>query len=124
MTGSRQTLSQQLLDGGWLPDFLIRFGIRRLLKQRLAHEDRGNPEANQLRQQAFIESLRASPVAIETRAANEQHYEVPAAFYERVLGRHLKYSCCYYRLDGHGDAATAGGHDLDSAEAAMLDLTI
>jgi len=124
MTESRKTLSQQLLDGGWLPDAVIRFGIRRLLQQRLDHENQGNPEANQSRQQAFIESLRSSPVAIETQAANEQHYEVPAAFYERVLGEHLKYSCCYYRLDGHGDAATQGGRDLNSAEAAMLDLTI
>jgi cyclopropane-fatty-acyl-phospholipid synthase len=124
MTAPSKTLSQRLLDGGWLPDSLIRFGIRRLLRQRLAHEEKGDPEANQVRQQAFIESLRASPVAIETDAANEQHYEVPAAFYEHVLGQHLKYSCCYYRLDGHGDAATAGGEDLNSAEAAMLDLTI
>jgi cyclopropane-fatty-acyl-phospholipid synthase len=117
-------LSQRLLEAGLLPDAVIRWGIRRLLRDRLARENLDSPEDTQRRQQQFIESLRHSPVAIETAAANEQHYEVPAAFYERVLGRHLKYSCCYYRLDGRGDRATDGGTDLDSAEAAMLDLTM
>lgn len=124
MTVYHQSLTQRLLERGWLPDAIIRIGIRRLLRQRLAQQDLGNPEANQRAQQGFIESLRSSPVAIETAAANEQHYEVPAAFYEQVLGRHRKYSCCYYRLDGQGDQATTGGHDLDTAEEAMLDLTI
>jgi cyclopropane-fatty-acyl-phospholipid synthase len=124
MNTAKMPLSQRLLEGGWLPDTLIRVGIRRLLKARLVHEDLGNPEANQAKQQAFVESLRTSPVAIETAAANEQHYEVPSAFFEHVLGRHLKYSCCYYQLDGAADQATTGGRDLDSAEAAMLDLTI
>lgn len=124
MTATQPPLTQRLLDAGLVPDALIRFGIRRLLRDRLRTEERGSPEANQARRQAFVDTLRASPVAIETAAANEQHYEVPAAFYERVLGRHLKYSCCYYRLDGRGDTATTGGTDLDSAEAAMLDLTV
>ena len=68
--------------------------------------------------------FRPNCFAIETAAANEQHYEVPAAFYGAVLGARRKYSCCYYRLDGMGDGATAGGDDLDGAEVAMLDLTI
>ena len=40
----------------------------------------------------YVAELRASPVAIATDAANRQHYEVPAAFFERVLGPRLKYS--------------------------------
>ena len=124
MSEARTPLSQRLLEAGLLPDALIRFGIRRLLRERLQQQDAGNPESNQVRQQTFIESLRSSPVAIETAAANEQHYEVPAAFYGAVLGARRKYSCCYYRLDGTGDGATTGGDDLDGAELAMLDLTI
>lgn len=31
-----------------------------------------------------------------TDAANEQHYEVPARFFEAVLGPYLKYSCGYW----------------------------
>jgi cyclopropane-fatty-acyl-phospholipid synthase len=34
----------------------------------------------------LIDELRRSEIAIETAAANEQHYEVPAPFFERVLG--------------------------------------
>ena len=61
-----------------------------------------------------LAGLRESPVAIETARANEQHYEVPAAFFQRVLGPHLKYSCCWY-----GD----GARSLGEAEEAMLRLT-
>ena len=57
-------------------------------------------------------------MAIETAAANEQHYEVPTEFYSRVLGRHRKYSSCYYP---HPNAAPA--ENLDAAEARMLALT-
>ena len=39
--------SMRLLERGLLPDFLVRHGIRRLLKARLAEEDRGDPEAQQ-----------------------------------------------------------------------------
>lgn len=117
-------LSQGLLERGLVPDPLIRAGIRRLLRQRLAEEDRGDPEAQQAHLAALVASLRAGPVAVHTAAANEQHYELPPAFFEQVLGRHRKYSCCYYRLDGRGDGAIAGGTDLDSAEEAMLELTV
>ena len=59
-----------------------------------------------------------SPVAIETAAANEQHYEVPTEFYQRVLGPHLKYSSGYLsaserrarREPGSRRGAHAGAH--------------
>jgi len=81
-----------LLERDLLPDFLIRFGIRRLLAARLREEDKGDPEAQQAHFMRFVESLRESPVAIETQAANEQHYELPCEYFELVLGRHLKHS--------------------------------
>jgi cyclopropane-fatty-acyl-phospholipid synthase len=62
----------------------------------------------------LVEQLRHSPVAIETQAANEQHYELPSEFFSSVLGRHLKYSSCYF---------DAGVTSLDDAEARMLALT-
>ncbi len=122
-TPDASNLEQRLLERDLVPDLLIRRGIRRLVRARLAEEDRGGPEADQAHLQALIETLRASPIAIHTDAANEQHYELPPEFFTLVLGRHLKYSCAYYRLDGGGDGATQGGVDLDSAEAAMLELT-
>lgn len=103
-----------LLERNLLPDFLIRIGIRRLLAQRLREEDRGTPENQQRHFMAFVDRLRASEVAIETAAANEQHYEVPSEFFRNVLGKHLKYSCCYYQ---------PGVESLDAAEAEMLALT-
>jgi len=103
-----------LLERDLLPDFLIRFGIRRLLAGRLREEDKGDPEAQQAHFMRFVESLRQSPVAIETQAANEQHYELPCEFFGRVLGKHLKYSSCYF---------DPGVTSLDEAEARMLALT-
>jgi cyclopropane-fatty-acyl-phospholipid synthase len=113
----------QMLERGLVPDPLIRAGIRRLLRERLREEDKGDPEAQSEHLAKFVRQLSESPVAIHTAEANEQHYEVPSEFFSLVLGRHLKYSCCYYRLDGRGDRATQGGTTLDDAEAAMLDLT-
>ena len=108
------SLSYSLLERDLLPDWLIRAGIRRLLAQRLRDEDKGDVEAQQQHLMQFVEELRQSPVAIATREANEQHYELPSEFFELVLGRHLKYSSCHY---GPGVGA------LDEAEAGMLALT-
>ena len=104
----------ELCERGLIPDPLTRFGMRRLMAERLATEgaDRGEGEFNEFRRR--LAGLRQSPVAIETARANEQHYEVPAAFFQRVLGPHLKYSCCWY-----GD----GARSLVEAEEAMLRLT-
>jgi cyclopropane-fatty-acyl-phospholipid synthase len=103
-----------LLSRGLLPDALVRRGIRRLLKQRLREEDRGSDAAQRAHLEAYVASLRASPIAVETGRANAQHYEVPADFYRLVLGKHLKYSSGLWISDLH---------DLDRAEEAMLRLT-
>ena len=109
-----QSFSMRLLERGLLPDAVVRYGIRRLLKARLLEEDRGSPELQQAHLMKLITRLRQSPIAINTAEANQQHYEVPPEFFERVLGKHLKYSSCYYRQPGDG---------LEQAEAAMLALT-
>jgi cyclopropane-fatty-acyl-phospholipid synthase len=108
------SLSMALLERDLLPDALIRLGIRRLLGQRLRAERKADAAAQQSHLMELVENLRASPVAIRTREANEQHYEVPSEFFEQVLGPHLKYSSCYF-----GPGVT----DLGAAEAAMLALT-
>ncbi len=97
-----------LLEKDVLPDWLIRYGIRRLLKQRLADESRARRKA------AFIGSLRSGPIAIDTSAANSQHYEVPTEFFRLILGPRLKYSSAYW---------PAGTATLAAAEDAMLDLS-
>ncbi|MCX4189433.1 SAM-dependent methyltransferase [Methylophaga sp. OBS3] len=95
-----------------LPDVVIRMGIRRLLKQRLQDECADDLQAASELKARCIEMLRQSPIAIETDAANEQHYEVPAAFYKLALGKHLKYSSCWW------DDYTLS---LEEAEQAMLE---
>lgn len=96
-----------------LPDYLIRLGIRQLLKVRLRDEFAQDIEQQSERYRALLDELRASPIAIETGAANEQHYEVPAGFFSLALGEHLKYSSCYW--DEHTDS-------LNQAEQKMLAL--
>ena len=106
--------SMRLLERNLLPDHLVRFGIRRLLKARLAEERQGSLEAQQQHLMKLIARLRQSPIAINTGDANLQHYELPCAFFELVLGRHLKYSSGYYRVPTDS---------LDQAEYNMLQLT-
>lgn len=102
------------LERGTLPDWLVRAGIRRLLRRRLHQEGAHDPERAAERLQLWIACCDASPIAVETAAANDQHYEVPAAFYARVLGQHRKYSSGLWE---------SGTTTLDQAEAAMLALT-
>jgi cyclopropane-fatty-acyl-phospholipid synthase len=102
-----------LAEKGKLPDSLVRYGIRRLCKQRLVDESIDRPEQQQQRYQQLIEQLRESPIAIETDAANEQHYEVATDFYLASLGKRLKYSCAYY---------PSPTTTLDQAEEHMLRL--
>ena len=104
----------RLLERNVVPDTLLRFGIRRLLRQRLREERRDSVEAQLLALQSLVAQLRESPIAIETAAANEQHYEVPTRFFELCLGSRLKYSSGLW---------TDGVDTLDAAEEAMLALT-
>ncbi len=85
-----------LLSHDLLPDAAIRIGIRRLLAAKLREEDPGDVEKQQSAFQQFLRGLDASPIAIKTRDANEQHYEVPTEFFRLVLGPRLKYSSGYW----------------------------
>lgn len=96
-----------LLEKNLLPDWLVRIGIRRLLAQRIRDEDERYDVA------AYVADLKTRPLAEQTAAANEQHYEVPTPFYQYCLGKRLKYSGCLY---------PTGKETLDEAEAAMLAL--
>lgn len=106
------SFTEALLDRGLVPDALIRTGIRRLLRQRIA-EMPADAAARRAGLLAYVASLRQEPIAVRQDAANAQHYEVPSAFYTRVLGKHLKYS---------GSVWGEGVGDLDDAEAATLAL--
>jgi cyclopropane-fatty-acyl-phospholipid synthase len=98
-----------LLERDMLPDAVIRAGIRKLLRDRLQQLN-SEPFSNS----EFAKLLRESPIAVNTSDANTQHYEVPTEFFQRVLGKHLKYSCGYW---------TAKTLTLDKSEEDMLQLT-
>ena len=102
-----------LCENGWIPDSLTRIGIRRLCRQRLRQEHADDIQIADRRFRERLDGLRHSPLAIETDAANRQHYEVPTEFFTFCLGRRLKYSSCYY---------PTGSESLDQAEEAMLAL--
>lgn len=96
-----------------IPDFFIRRCIRLLLKIRLISMG-GTVEQQLERKMAFVRELKCLPVAVQTAAANEQHYEVPTDYFVLVLGPHLKYSSCLYN---------SSRNTLAEAEHNMLALT-
>ncbi|GHC95994.1 cyclopropane-fatty-acyl-phospholipid synthase [Pseudorhodoferax aquiterrae] len=101
-------------EQGRLPDRLVRSGIRHLLRQRLAELRTGDAEAAAQQTQDFLAQMRQAAVAPLPEKANEQHYEVPAAFFAEVLGPHRKYSSCHW---------PPGVHTLAEAETAALTAT-
>lgn len=110
----------QLAEKRILPDWVIRIGIRKLLAKRLKQEACDDQEISRDNEQLLVDELKQSPLAVETDAANAQHYEVPAEFYDLVLGDRLKYSCCLFN-DDSSSIENAGS--LDQAEVKMLELT-
>eukprot|EP00887_Chlorella_sp_A99_P007144 scaffold2.g7144.t1 len=150
----------KLVESGRAPDAVARAGIRSLLAERAREPYRAaavsrvpiplphlktSPASGEEyleRLQAFVDELKGMPVAIQTTAANEQHYggcegraaadaappgrgstaarpspchaaEVPTGYFLAALGPRLKYSSCLY-----ASSSTA----LAEAEEAMLEL--
>ena len=85
MENEKQSILDRLLETDRVPEWLIRVGVRRLLGQRLAQENAGDLEAQNVRLMGFIRALRYNPIAICTGDANQQHYEVPTVFFKHVL---------------------------------------
>lgn len=107
----------ELMERGLVPEFAMRAGIRRLSRERLRRLQQDFRQSGQTVEQfndRFLAPAWSGPLALVPEKANEQHYEVPAAFYRKVLGPHKKYSCCYYENDQV---------DLATAEQRALELT-
>lgn len=100
-----ESLPFQLAERGLVPEPLVRWGIRRLLAQRLREIRRPDPTLDA--------ELSQGPVALVPEAANQQHYELPAAFFQLVLGSHLKYSSAFWNEESAS---------LDEAELVMLEV--
>jgi len=104
----------ELAEKGIIPDYFIRQGIVRNCENRLNNENVSNTEKVSSKKQIWIEQMKESPIALVPEKANEQHYEVPPAFFENVLGKHLKYSSGYW---------PDGVNSLDESEESMLELS-
>ncbi len=102
-----------LTERGYIPDALIRRSIQGLIRRRLEEIRAFDTEQIASGKARFIRMMNDSPIALMTDKANRQHYEIPAAFYGHVLGKHMKYSACYW-----GE----GTRNLDSAESDSLSL--
>lgn len=110
----------KFLAKGWIPDFLLRLGVRQRLKNKVKQQKIADIEKRRQHKNEFLEELKQQSIAEKTSAANEQHYELPPEFFEEILGNWLKYSCCYWDENlSPGKAAAL----LDQAETKMLELT-
>jgi hypothetical protein len=97
-----------LVESGYVPDILTRIGIRKLLSNRVRECQAAKPLKGK-----YIQELQKQEIALNTKEANEQHYEVPTEFFKLCLGPHLKYSSALFE---------GGSGDLGEAEIAMLEL--
>lgn len=104
-----------ILDGGYLPQAVIRYGIRRQLQDRIQTISSTSLDAAYQRKMEYVNSLRSQPMAIKTATANTQHYEVGTGVLQACLGPRMKYSCCLY---------PTGKETLGQAEVEMLELYI
>ena len=107
-------IAMDALERGWVPDSIIRKGIRSLIQGRLKELPLDDWRRAARHRESFVQMMNGSPVAPVPELANEQHYEVPAEFYSHVLGARRKYSSCYWADD------TAS---LDEAEVEALGRT-
>ena len=108
------SMSIAAAERGWLPDWIVRAGIRSLVRERLRTLRSTAGEDSDPQRSRHLDAMRAGPIAPVPAVANSQHYEVPAEFFEHVLGPRLKYSCGWWPV---------GVSTLAQAEESMLRLT-
>jgi len=101
------------LERNLLPDAVIRRLTRLLLSARLRSGYQSSSDLQLSHLLSFVHSLTESAIAVKTEKPKTQHYELPTSFFKLVLGKHLKYSCCYF---------TDTSSTLEDAEKAMLEL--
>ena len=85
-----------LAELGYVPDALVRAAIRRLCGARLATEERRRAGGTSGSALALLRELRAAEIACLPDRANAQHYEVPTALFQLMLGPRMKYSCGWW----------------------------
>lgn len=94
-----------------LPDPLTSAGIEFLVGRTRRALAAGQQED----ENTFARDMIRHPIAWHADAANRQHYELPPAFFELVLGPRRKYSSCLYET---------GTETLAEAEILALEATV
>jgi cyclopropane-fatty-acyl-phospholipid synthase len=96
----------------FLPDVLIRallWVVLQLSMRQLASKDWPQKEIR------FVKRSREmSNIAVDTGAANEQHYEMPTSFFLSHLGPRMKYSSCEYKGEKDQSLEAAEDRTLDT----------
>lgn len=109
-----------LLESNLLPEWMIRIGIRGMLQKTIEKHTPSSLAEQQQQKMAFIKGLKMLPIAIETDAANAQHYEVPSDFYHWVLGPRRKYSSGLWLNDS--DTLTDAEHNMLALYCSRADI--
>jgi cyclopropane-fatty-acyl-phospholipid synthase len=97
-----------------ISDSVLRIGSRWGARARERRELRGGVSAQDQRLTELLARMRTGPIAEVPEKANEQHYELPPEFFERILGPRRKYSGCLWE---------PGVTTLAEAEERMLALS-
>lgn len=84
-------LATRAVERAPIPDVVARMGVGYLVGRARRHLDAEG--ASELQ---FVREMDKRPIALNTDEANQQHYELPAAFFGLVLGPRRKYSSCLY----------------------------
>ncbi|MDZ4818651.1 MAG: cyclopropane-fatty-acyl-phospholipid synthase family protein [Planctomycetota bacterium] len=104
----------EAVERGLVPDLMTRLAIRQLCRKRLQTTQNSLLQSGGESNSELVQQIRTGAIAIATDQANQQHYELPAEFFQTVLGPQHKYSCCYF-----ADDRTT----LSEAEIAALEIT-
>lgn len=110
------TLATKFIESTPVPDPLVRLGIAALCGRTHRKLSRQSAVANR----SFALATATLPIAEHVDDANAQHYEVPAAFFELVLGPKRKYSCCLFSSPGDDLAAAEENALAETAAHAEL----
>jgi cyclopropane-fatty-acyl-phospholipid synthase len=102
------------VERGYIPDAVIRLGIRRMCEHRLRALCASDCDAAARITEVFVRAMDAAEIAPLPHLANTQHYEVPAEFFGLVLGPRRKYSSAWW---------PEGTTDLAQAETGALAAT-
>jgi cyclopropane-fatty-acyl-phospholipid synthase len=102
-----------VVERNMIPDVIVRTGIRRELEMELLKVSSLSVEEKATKVREFVAELKTLPIAVSTKSANDQHYEVPDEFFQLLLGPKMKYSSGYW---------PSANTTLPESETHMLDL--